>query len=277
MTTQEERECYYRLAREQADKGVIVEMGCWLGASTSYIAKALQDSGASRKVHVYDRFQWDPSHEAKGAPSRDLLGSFKQYLGPHIEHVEIHQGEIAGMKWGEDAISLIVFDAPKRVPAISAALTAIAHAVRPGTLMAWQDFAHFPSYDIPACISSLGSKVEMVEAVYPGTTAVFRVVEPWSAQDVSERALALTRWTADEIEQAWWDWGQKLHAGQRPRFACGATMFLHDIGETEQAVATLRTIVADYGAEVMPKWRYLARQRGGLTRKYAPLFAAVDL
>jgi hypothetical protein len=35
MTTDAERECYYRLAKEAAGKGTILELGAWMGASTT--------------------------------------------------------------------------------------------------------------------------------------------------------------------------------------------------------------------------------------------------
>jgi hypothetical protein len=44
-------------------------------------------------------------------------------LGPLLEFVEPHQGKIEAMQWGGGPISLLITDAPKRVPAISAVLT----------------------------------------------------------------------------------------------------------------------------------------------------------
>jgi predicted O-methyltransferase YrrM len=49
MTTDAERECYYRLAKEAAGKGAIVELGAWMGASTAYIAAGIRDSGAAAR------------------------------------------------------------------------------------------------------------------------------------------------------------------------------------------------------------------------------------
>ena len=57
MTTDAERECYYRLAKDAAGKGAVVELGAWMGASTAYIAAGIRDSGVPVKVHVYDKFQ----------------------------------------------------------------------------------------------------------------------------------------------------------------------------------------------------------------------------
>ena len=57
--------------------------------------------------------------------------------------------------------------------------------------MAWQDFCHFPSYPIPACLYRLRQHIEFVEAVTPGSTLVFRVTSQWDADEVSPAALAL--------------------------------------------------------------------------------------
>src|SRR5687767_3336658 len=64
MTTDAERECYYRLTKEAAPKGAIVELGAWLGASTAYIAAGMRDSTGG-KVHVYDQFVSKPGHIGK--------------------------------------------------------------------------------------------------------------------------------------------------------------------------------------------------------------------
>ena len=47
MTTEEERMLYYRLAKEGAPLGAVVEMGAWLGASSAFIA-----AGEIGRAHV---------------------------------------------------------------------------------------------------------------------------------------------------------------------------------------------------------------------------------
>jgi hypothetical protein len=178
MTSEAERACYYRLARECAPKGEIVELGAWLGASTAFIAAGIRDSRIGRKAHVYDQFISKPGHIEKvrafydkrgidRAPVGPSLEAFKDNLGPLLSYVEPHQGKIEGMRWDRGPISLLVTDAPKRVPAISAVLMALRDALQPGAIMAWQDFCHFPSYEIPACLYRLRDHLEFVEAVVP--------------------------------------------------------------------------------------------------------------
>lgn len=279
MTTEAERQCYYRLTREQSGRGAVVELGAWLGASTAYIAAGMRDSGVANRVHVYDRFVWKPSsHDVKaGGPIRTTqLEAFKQYLGPLLNHVDVHVGEVSRVKWTGGNVSLLICDAPKRVPEIASVLAAFSKAMTADSLMVWQDFGYFPSYDIPAVLTCLRSHVEFVEGVYPGTTAVFRVIEPWHAKNVSASALDLRSWTPAEVEAEWDAWEPRLPEPMRPRFACGAAMFLCELGAVDRARHRLSAIVKAHGDEVLPKWRYLITERASLMQRYQPLVEVIQ-
>lgn len=282
MTTDAERECYYRLVRENAHEGAVIELGAWLGASTAYIAAALRDAGAG-KAQVYDKFESKGAHAAKvrafydkrgleAVPQGPCFEQFKANLGPLLKHVEPHQGQIEKIQWGDTRIAVLISDAPKRVPAISAVLTQLRGGLQPGSVMAWQDFCHFPSYEIPACLYRLRDHIEFVEAVVPGTTLVFRVTSQWEASEVSPDALAAERWTPDEIAEAWEYWADgPVPAPKISLFMCGRAMFLCDIGEPELAVEALDQAYSDYEA-ILPKWKYLHRGRPDFVKRYAPLF-----
>jgi predicted O-methyltransferase YrrM len=292
MTTDAERMCYYRLAREAAGKGAIVELGAWLGASTAYIAAGIRDSGVDGFVHVYDKFETKPGHIAKVRAFYDKRGIDKAAVGPSLSaftenmgdllpYVHAHPGLIEKMQWGEEPIALLVTDAPKRVPAISSVLTKLGPALKPGAIMAWQDFCHFPSYEIPACLYRLQEHIEVIEAVVPGTTLVFRVKSQWVEDEVSLYSLSLTRWTPEEISEAWSHWQQLVPAEKKLLFECGAAMFLCDLGEVDFAVVALATVMEKSIAldrpEVMAKWKYLAENRPDFVKRYAPLFKVLGI
>lgn len=282
MTTDAERELYYRLVRENAGKGAIVEFGAWLGASTAYIAAAIRDSGIETKAHVYDKFLSKPGHVRKveafyakqdqPIPTGPSLEQFKANLGPLLDYVKVHKGQIEEMQWDGEPIAVLITDAPKRVPAISAVLTTLRTALRPGAIMAWQDFCHFPSYEIPACLYRLREHIEFVEAVVPGTTLAFRVKSQWTPGEVSLDNLALNRWTIKEIAEAWEYWLKFVPDEKAALFGCGAAMFLCDIGHKRQAVETLEAIHRLNAPDVVKKWEYLRENRPDFVVRYAPLF-----
>jgi hypothetical protein len=280
MTTDAEREFYYRIVREAAGTGAIVELGAWLGASTAYIASAIRDSGLDAKAKVYDKFQSKPGHAKKveafyekhggEIPIGPSLDQFRANLGPLLKHIEIHRGMIEDMVWTGEPIAVLITDAPKRVPAISPVLTTLRTALQPGAILAWQDFCHFPSYEIPACLYRLRHHLEFVEAIVPGTTLAFRVKSQWTPAEVSLANLSLHRWTPSEIKDAWEYWGEFVPAEKAALFRCGWAMFLCDIGYPDEAKAVLA--VAKNAPEVIKKWDYLLRNRPDFVVRYAPLF-----
>lgn len=286
MTTDAERQAYLLFSEHRAE-GEVAEFGAWLGASTVYLAEGVRRSNHG-KVHVYDRFVWDPSHERKarawekehqsgyksGATSdKPLLQKFKDNLGSLLPYVTVHEGDIKNARWEDpNQISLMVLDAPKRVREISRVLTEFGPHLVKGAKMAWQDFAHFPSYEIVACLSPLvGRFIDLDCAIYPGTTAIFTVRKIWSAEDVSEKAFALKNWRQQDIVKTWSVYELMLPEPMRPRFACGAVMFLHDIGATKQAREMLKQLIKDHGPEILPKWRYIREHRSSLAVKYRQL------
>jgi hypothetical protein len=289
MTTDAERECYYRLAVKAAQQGEVVELGAWMGASTAYIAAGLRDASTNQRVHVYDQFVSKAGHKEKvkafydkqginAVPVGPSLETFKKNLGPLMAHVEPHQGKIEQMQWGDEPIALLITDAPKRVPAISSVLTKLRKALQPGSIMAWQDFCHFPSYEIPACLYRLRHHLEFVEAVVPGTTLVFRVKSQWSADEVSLASLALSKWTVGEIRDAWgwWILESGVPAEKIALFSCGAAMFMCDIGDTSEAVAELDSVYQRHADAIVKKWRYLKEKRPDFLTRYAPLFGYLE-
>lgn len=283
MTTDAEREFYYRLVLEAAEHGAVIELGAWLGASTAYIAAAMRD-GRAGKAHVYDKFLSKPGHADKvrtfyarrgmqEIPQGPCLAQFKANLGNLMAHVVAHQCEIANIEWGDDRIAVLISDAPKRVPAISAVLTRLRHGLQPGSVMAWQDFCHFPSYEIPACLYRLRGHLEFIQAVVPGTTLAFRVTSQWEAEEVSPEALAVNGWSPDEIVQAWEWWiDGYVPAEKRSLFLCGRALFLCDIGQPDEAVDALDAVYQADAAAIVPKWQYLHRGRTNLIARYQPLF-----
>lgn len=289
MTTDAERECYYRLTKEAAGNGAVIEFGAWLGASTAYMAAALRDGGGG-KVHTYDKFLSKKGHiykvkehyakrpnlDLSKAPIGDAFEAFKNYLGPLFEYVEPHRGEIEDARWGDEPIALIVNDAPKRVPAISSMLTNFRGGIRPGTVMAWQDFCHFPSYEIPASLYRLRDHFEFREAVYPGSTLVFKVVGPWEADEVSRSALDVGTWTFDEVVDAWSYWLKFVRPEKAAVFSCGAAMMLCDMELPDEAVMWLAGVHATGDRPTFKKWRYLREARPDFVIRYAPLFEYLE-
>lgn len=279
MTTPAERYAYYELAKSAAGRGDIVELGTWLGAATAYIAAGVRDARVARPMHTYDRFQWQPIHEYKtGAPlERPMLEQVKVNLGPLLPWVEVHAGEISAAQWNGRPISLLIADGPKRIHDISRAMEIFGTHMRTGAMMAWQDFAYFASYDLPAYFDRLErlGKVFFIRSVYPGTTAIFRVEGALTAADVNVGQAWLDKWTDVKILKTWNRWRDRFAFSAQGRFMCGAVLFLCDRGYTKQGTQLFRDLLKTHRQEITSKWRYFRETRSRMVSKYPSLDAAI--
>lgn len=280
MTTPAEKFAYYELARDRAQRGAVVELGTWLGAATCYIAAGVRDAGVTRPMHSYDRFRWQAIHEYKaGGPLKfPMFEQVEHNLGPLRPLVELHKGEIAAAQWHGGRIAVLIADGPKRVREVCKTLLTFGIHLEAGDVMAWQDFAFFPSYDQVVCLDNLERRglVRFERGVFPGTTGIFTVLRKLRPSDCAEEHFRLEAWSPDEIISTWRRWAERLPTGQRPRFGCGAALFLHDRGARDQAVAIFRELLQRHRPAIEDKWIYLREKRDNFTKQYSALFDVLD-
>lgn len=272
MTTLDERLAYYDLAKEAAPRGAVVELGTWLGAATVYIAAGIRDAGGGA-LHAYDKFSWQKMHEVKaGGPLEvPMVEQFEKNLGPLRKFVTIHEGEITKQSW-DGEIAYLACDAPKKMEQLIFVLRTFgSHLIEKGALSI-QDFAYFPAYELVAVMEIMeqAGRVEFVRSVYPGTTAIWKVARNWSAGDITEDEIALRSWKPTRILNTWAKWADRIEKDGRPRFMCGAALFLHERGYTAEAVDLFKGLAKD--KSVMAKFAYLKKYRPTFVTRFKHLF-----
>jgi len=281
MTTLAERVACYELALEHGTKGEIVELGTWLGAVTANLAAGLRDAGARRRLHAYDRFEWQPIHEHKaGGPlqKENMLEQFRANLGPLMHFVAPHAGEILAHSWNNGPISLLVCDAPKRTREIAATFERWGVHLMPGAMTAWQDFYYFPAYHLPAAFDTLETigVVKFVTSVYPGTMAIFRIQRQPKAGEITEHILSTKGWGPVRIMRSWGKWRDRLPERARDRFMVGACMFLYDVGAVDQAQKLFRSLLASNPEPIVEKFRYFSEHAPRVKKQYPGMFREVE-
>lgn len=98
----------------------VVEVGCWLGASTSHIARRLEERDLSNPLHCFDRWKACKYQIHKAAkagvslqPHQDLLPLFRENV--HYAHLVPHKGEIRKVcRWKQTPIGIYCDDASKQ-------------------------------------------------------------------------------------------------------------------------------------------------------------------
>jgi len=276
MITENEARFLYRLTnRDFTGRGAIAEVGTWMGRSTVHLAAGLRDAGRSDRIRCFDHYRWagGANWQARLGASRergsDFMPDFERYTHPLRNHIDSRRCKIADLAFDFGPVEILVVDAPKRLKDISALLQKFGpHAIPGVTVMAWQDFMHTASSEIPACLSHLMDKLEPIAPVETGSMVALRVVKAWQPEDVTVERLDFHDWSVRRAEAEWAAWRPFVPAHLRPSFHSGLAMILHDMDKIDAAIAVLDKTKDD--ELVRQRWERF--QRTSLLDRYAPLF-----
>jgi hypothetical protein len=155
MTTRQEQQwlreyaaCHYQ------GLGAIVDLGCFLGATTIAMTEglALNRSAKSKRIHAYDLFIWDEGHEAwvrrrgmEGLYSvgASFLPEFLRRTQKWRDYIVAHEDDLMQARWERGRIEFLFIDAMKSPDLATAiALNFFPHLVPANSFLAHQDFPH---------------------------------------------------------------------------------------------------------------------------------------
>jgi hypothetical protein len=130
MTTRRELAFCESYARECfSGRGIIVDLGCWFGATTYCFARGLTENARAkqnRRIEAFDRFVWDdiwqPVADAIGMPVKyrageSFLREVQELLVPYRQIVHLHPGDLLDYQSSPEPIEMLFIDAMKTWPA----------------------------------------------------------------------------------------------------------------------------------------------------------------
>ena len=141
-------------ARDYTGRGAIVDLGCFLGATTIALAEglALNPKRHGKQIHAYDLFRWSKGFELwakdKGlaghfADGESFLPEFLKRIERWRDYVAVHEEDLANAQWNHGPIELLLIDAMKTAEAAAAITRAFfPHLIMRAGYVAHQDFAH---------------------------------------------------------------------------------------------------------------------------------------
>jgi hypothetical protein len=144
-------------------KGAIVDLGCWLGASSVELAQGLRENprvtARAGVIHAYDLFVWDASwmNEVGTVQGTPLEGKFKdgdsfldeylQLTEPWKDSIRVHPGDLAAVGWSGGPIEFIFVDAMKSWSLANSIVRDFYSSLVPGiSMVVHQDFGNFYVY-----------------------------------------------------------------------------------------------------------------------------------
>jgi hypothetical protein len=233
-------------AKTFSGNGAMVDLGCFLGATTISLAQglALNPKAGRTPIHAYDLFTWDGDFEV-WAQGREVEGRFstgESFLGEFLKRTEkwrdrivVHEQDLAHAQWHDGAIEFLLVDAMKSPAMASAILRGFFPYLLPGrSYFAQQDFAHCYTPWIHLAAFRLRNYFSVVADVTRSATSVFRCERELGPADV-EMDLSLRSCPEAEIEAAF-DYSLELVTDdKKPNIIAAKAMAYRELGDLARA------------------------------------------
>ena len=221
MISDREKRFLSEAARELAPRdGAIVDLGCWIGASTIALAEGLRGRpggpGAAR-VLAYDLFR---DHTDMGRYSfyakpfgiyeagEDFAPEARRYIRDRAgELVEIRKVDLCSYEWTDGPISLLHVDCMKALNTARQVTRWFYPSLFPGSILIHQDYKHHWEAWIHIIQYRMRSHFELLHSVVDGSTVAFRCVSPVSS---AEAAGVLDREPSDDEVERCFEWSKRL-------------------------------------------------------------------
>jgi hypothetical protein len=265
MTTYQEQSFCREWARSASGPGALVDVGCWLGATTIALAQGLSASAyaQTRRVHAYDLFVWQEwmSPIAAGtpvdglyAPGESFLPEFEARVAPWRSSIDVHVADLRSETWPGGEIQFLFVDAMKD-PGLTAAIAlGFLPSLTPGAVVVQQDYTYPWCPWIHLLMYRLRDVLVPLTAIEASYGVAFSAVGEITASRAE--AAAADDATVDEADAAF-GWAEALPAGPaaaRVRAARLVWLVVH--GQYEYAERGLDdgSLAADADAAAAAVW-----------------------
>jgi len=179
------RGMYYYWLAYAGITGDIIELGCWQGRSTTFLARACKDT-KNGIVHSVDTFGGNPGNKSAYKVDADDLSDLESNFRANMDrlgltdHVRVHVGasvDVAPQVIAQaDSVRMLVVDAEHTYAAVKADLDAYADALQVGGLLVFDDYSTAYSGVAQAVNEHLASRDRYCTSVQDDNLLVVRRV-----------------------------------------------------------------------------------------------------
>lgn len=252
MTTPEEQAwLYWYAAREHQGRGAIVDLGCWLGASTVPLLAGLDANPAAAArastVHAYDLFVWEEWMEDSVAgtrlagrhrPGESFLPAFAERTAHWKDRLKVHAGDLCRESWPSgEPIEILFNDAAKSWELANTVRREFLPGLVPGvSRLVEQDFAHYFTPWVHVLRHRLRDHLEPLLAIPYSGSMVFRVTRE-IPRELVQQPLHFADFDAEEVERAFAESLAMVDRPMRPNVWAARVMWEVHQGKLERARA----------------------------------------
>jgi hypothetical protein len=239
-------------------QGRIVDLGCWLGATSLCLARGLANNAQHRHPHpieAIDRFIWenwmDPIAQMVGVPKRyqagdDFIEDVRAVLTPYAQYVEVRRQDLTQPEPYYSSVEFLFIDAMKSWELANAIPRSFFANLIPGcSLLVQQDFGYFSPIVATnhLLMWHLRDHFECVHCVPGSCSAVFSHTRPLAVAELP--VLSPQSVTLETIDLAWQYSLGCVPAGFAPALHLCKLLFLIQLGQASAAKSTVARLLTD--------------------------------
>jgi hypothetical protein len=266
MISPQERAYFYAYARRLfTGRGDIVDLGCWLGATTISLAAGLianpRARAQSRQVHAFDRFVWEawmadtqslgnpPFHlDRELRPQESFLDEFHRRTAPWRNRIEVHPGDLTAAVWPGGPIEFLLVDAMKSWDLTNNILRTFLPSLVPGLgILVHQDFAYYNTPWIHLINYRLRDYFQPLYHVPQSSSVTFALRKPIPAQLLDE-THSYASFSPEEADVAMAHSARLVAASSRANILAARVQIYRNQGDLAQA----RRLLKEYRSRGIP-------------------------
>jgi len=133
---------YDRAVAMAVDGMTFVEVGCWKGRSTAYMAVSILNSRKNIKFDVVDTFEGSKDHAEKGIDCSNLFNQFVENVSPAkhaIRHIRHEPSIRAATRYEDGSLDFVFLDASHEKDDVKADILAWQPKLKPTGVLAGDD------------------------------------------------------------------------------------------------------------------------------------------
>ena len=246
------RECF-------SGAGIIVDLGCWLGATTYCFARGLAENTRARQnrtIKAFDLFVWKEWMRSIAGtiqmpviyqPGESFFHDVQKVLAPYRESIQLHQGNLLDHQPSQEPIEMLFIDAMKSWPLAEKITTAFFPRLIPGlSVVVQQDFVYHAGLGATnhLLMWRLRDYFAPIHVVPHSASLAFVCTRQIHPADLTD--LSVDSFTLEEIEQAY-DYCLACVPEERGRILIEAAKlsFLLERGYYDTAFALAKRLVEE--------------------------------
>ena len=255
MLSDEERAYLYWLTREAyVGWGAVIDLGPWVGASSSALAAGLRDRKSSAKVQSFDLFEWTREYMERHLPEdlpqgADFMHVFERETAEFAPWIDAHKQDLCKASWSGSEIEILFVDAAKSWDLNEAIMRAYGPHLRPGaSRVVLQDFRHPHTIWLALTFDTQPDLWEQVEAVSRGQTVTFNARRAISDDDLRSFARRIEDFDREQLVEVF----ERRIASEeldenKAAFRIGLIRGLMHLGACDAAAAVADELRAGHG------------------------------